>query len=341
MKREALAMAATPMALVVCLAALCLVLPDAHTQAPRPRIAAADFANGSKTGGINEATRALPATGGVIELPCGEINISDTIVIGNGTPTTKSTIDAISLVGCGSGRGDDVAVPSTGATTLKWTGALGGAVLRVGGPIGNVGIYDLQLDGGNSADIGLDIAHSYLSSYKRLSIIHTRAVGLRTQATDYKFPHMVTGNNNNIFESVVVSAIAGGTAAQVGQAMPNTQSIFDSASNTFLNCSFLGGGGTGLELRLADNNSFYQTVMFASGAALKLTGVAGLPASNYFYPGIVIGPITMTGSANAPNFMLPLADTDTPHDPSGFGNFLVGFNAQGQFFGKWAPIPTR
>ncbi len=341
MKHEALTLAAQSMALVVCLAALCFLLPDAHTQAPRPRIAAADFANGSKTGGINEATRALPVTGGIIEAPCGELDISDTIVIGNGTLTAKSTIDSISLVGCGSGRGDDVAKPSAGATTLKWTGAPGGVVLRVAGPVGNVGIFDVQIDGNYAGDVGLDIVHSYLSSYKRLSIIHTRVVGLRTQAVDYKFPAMVTGNNNNIFESVVVSAIAGGTAAQVGQAMPNTQSIFDSASNTFLNCSFLGGGGTGIELRLADNNSFYQTVMFASGAALKLTGVAGLPASNYFYPGIVIGPIVTTGTVNSPNFMLPLADTDTPHDPGGFGNFLVGFNAQGQFFGKWAPIPTR
>ncbi len=327
-----------------CAAALvCFVLlyppwPTAHTQNPHPRIAAADFARGSRTGGINEATRVLPTTAGNIEVPCGEVDIADTLVIGNGTPTTKSTIDSISLVGCGAGRGDDVALPSAGATTLKWTGAPGGTVLRVAGPIGNVGIYDLQIDA-RGADIGLDVAHSYQSSYKRLSIIHSRVVGLRTQAVDYKFPAMVTGNNNNIFESVIVSAIAGGVAGQVGQAVANTQSIFDSASNTFLNCSFVGG----LELRLADNNSFYQTVMMSPIAALKLTGVAGLPASNYFYPGIVIGPIVTEPFgfvAASPNFMLPLADTDTPHDTSNFGN-LVGFNAQGQFFGKWAPIPTR
>lgn len=315
------------------------LIPTAHTQNPHPRIAAANFARGSRTGGINEATRVLPVTGGVIEAPCGEVDIADTLVIGNGTPTTKSTTDAISLIGCGAGRGDDVAVPSAGATTLKWTGAPGGTVLKVAGPIGQVGVYDLQIDA-QAADIGLDIAHSHGSSYKRLSIVHSRVAGFRMQAVDYRFPGMATGNNNNIVESVIVSAIAGGVAGQIGQAVPNTQSIFDSASNTFINCSWVGG----LELRLADNNTFLQNVFMSPIAALKFTGVAGLPASNYFYPGIVIGPIVTEPFgfvAASPNFMLPLADTDTPHDTTNFGNFLLGFNAQGKFFGKWAPIPTR
>ncbi len=333
-------------ALCIPLAVICwhLCTATSHTQNPHPRIIAADYAKGSKTGGINEATRVLPITGGIIETPCGEVDIAETLVIGTGTPTTKSTIDAISLVGCGAGRGDDVAAPPAGATTLKWTGAPGGTVLRVAGPIGNVGIYDLQIDADYKA-IGLDIAHSYQSHFTRVSIIHTRVAGLRTQAVDYKFPLMATGNNNNTFDTVIVSAIASGAAAQIGQAAPNAQSIFDSASNTFINCSFVGGAnGSGLELRLADNNSFYQTVMFSSTAALKLVGVAGLPASNYFYPGIVIGPIVTEPFgfvAASPNFMLPLADTDTPHDTSNFGNFLLGFNAQGKFFGKWDTIPTR
>ncbi len=313
-------------------------------QAPRPRIFAAQFAAGSKTGGINEATRVLPVTGGIIEAPCGEIDIADTLVIGNGTPTTKSTIDSISLLGCGSGRGDDVAIPTAGATTLKWTGAPGGTVLRVAGPIGQVGIYDLQIDA-RGASAGLDVVHSHGSFYRRLNIIHSRVVGLRTQAVDYKFPLMATGNNNNILDSIVVSAIASGAAAQIGQAVANVNSIFDSASNTIINCSFVGGAfGSGLELRLADNNTFVNTQMISTTAALKFVGVAGLPASNYFYPGIVQGPIVPEPFgfvASSPNFMLPLADTDTPHDVSNFGNFLLGFNAQGKFFGKWDTIPTR
>ncbi len=323
--------------------ALYLGSPSVHTQDPHPRIAAADFAKGSRTGGINEATRVLPVTGGIIEVPCGEVDIADTLLIGDGTATTKSTIDSITLAGCGAGRGDDVALPTAGATTLKWTGAPGGSVLKVQGPIGNVGISDLQIDA-RGADIGLDIVHSHDSHYKRLSIIHSRLVGLRTQATDFQFPAMVTGNNNNIFEHVVVSALLGGTAAQVGQAVPSTHSIFDSASNTFLACSFVGGVGVGLELRFADNNSFYQTVMTSSTAALKFTGVGGLPASNSFYPGIVQGPIVAEPFgfvADAPNFMLPLADGDTPHDTSNVGNYLLGFNYRGKFFGKWSPIPTQ
>ncbi len=309
-----------------------------YTQNPRPRLLASEYARGSLTGGINEATRVLPVTGGIIETPCGQIDIGETLLIGSGTPTAKSTIDSISLVGCGSGRGDDVAIPSAGATTLKWTGPAGGTVVKVQGPIGNVGIYDMQIDA-IGAGIGLDIVHSYQSSFKRLSIIHSSQIAIRTQATDFAFPAMVTGNNNNLFESVIISALAGGVAGQIGQGVANTHSIFDSASNEFINCSFVGG----LQLRLADNNTFTHTVMSSPTAALKFTGVAGFPASNTFYQAIVLGPIVAEPFgfvAASPNFMLPLMDGDTPHDLSNVGNYLIGFNYKGKFFGKWSTIPT-
>ncbi len=301
----------------------------------------------SASGGIAEATDDLPANGGTVLLPTGDIKLFQTVTVGQGTATSRSLVNSIGLIGQGSGRGDDEAFPTTGATRLLWMGPAGGTVIKIMGPIGNVIISDLQIDANLStpADIGLDIVHSYSSSYKNLNIIHWNLIGIRSMAVDYNFAAMANGNNGNLFESVVVSASPGGSssvAGQFGQAAPNVNSIFDFASNTFVNCSFRGGAGVGLELRFADNNTFLMSIFGGATAALKFTAVSVFPASNVFFQSPVVGPIIASPSSFvpvSPNFAFPLPDGDAPADLGAIRGYLTGVENTGIWFGVHKNIP--
>jgi len=99
------------------------------------------------TAGIKEALNTIPADGGRVWLPAGPLNIYATIVLGAGTPTTKSEVNSMAIVGQGPGRGQDTAFPADGATTLLWGGATGGTMMKVMGPCGNGTISDLMMDG--------------------------------------------------------------------------------------------------------------------------------------------------------------------------------------------------
>ncbi len=173
----------------------------------------------SATAGIVEAMNMLPADGGAVYLPAGVLTMRATIVVGAATATTRSLINGVHLVGQGSGKGQDVAFPAEGSTTLLWGGAAAGTVVKVLGPVGNVTLEHFQIDANNSANIGLDIVHSFLSSYRDLNIVGWKTIGLRSVAVDYAFASMVTGNNNNVFQSVTVTAGTGTNAQALYEAM--------------------------------------------------------------------------------------------------------------------------
>ncbi len=297
----------------------------------------------SATAGIKEALNSLPADGGQVWMPSGPINIYGTIVLGDGTATLKSTRNSMALVGRGSGRGVDIAFPADGATTLLWAGASGATMMKVAGPVGNGTISDFMLDGQGVAAIGLDIIHSYSWLYRRLTVVGWSSIGMRTMATDFVFSGMVTGNNNNLFDSLIISAGTGDSASvacQFGQPVFNTFSIFDTASNMMMNSTCRSDAGLGTELRFADNNSWYQS----SVGKLKFTKVAaGFPGANVFYQspqGLVTASADLDLTTTNTNLFFPFSSTDTVQDPRTVIKFASGIDTTGSWFGiqKYVPL---
>lgn len=302
------------------------------------------FTVSSASGGIVEAMQILPNTGGQIKAPCGTVNIYQTLIIGRATATAQSTINAIGLIGCGSGRAVDIAIPIAGGTSLVWGGPAGGTVVKVYGPIGNVEIRDLMINGNaGGADIGLDIVHSYLSNYYNLNITGWNAIGVRSMAVDYNFSLMVAGNNSNRFNTVEVSGGYGGAAniaCVFGQAAANTLSSFDFASNYISNTACLGGSGTGAHIRFADNNTFIMSSFNGDVTALKFIAIAatGFPTSNVFIQCPILNSLTATAAfaSVTPNFFYPLTTGEYAQNLTTISPYAAGVDSLGHYFGVQA-----
>ncbi len=299
----------------------------------------------SASGGIKEASNVLPANGGKVFLPTGSTTLYQTLVIGNGTPTSRSLINSVSMVGQGSGRGVDVAFPAVGATTLVWGGPAGGTMLRMAGPIGNSTLEGFQLDGNAVANIGLDIVHSYLSHYKNLNIVGWNSIGVRSVAVDFNFSGMVTGNNNNVFDTVISSAGTGGAgqiACVFGQSAPNVNTIYDFASNDFRNSSCVGGAGIGMSLRFADNNHFSMTNFSGTIAAVKFDSPGNSsPWANVFTQSPLGSPLTASAAfaATSPNLFFPLTTGEYAQDLGAIIGYAAGIDSKGIWFGRLQNSP--
>ncbi len=297
------------------------------------------------TSGIKEALNTIPADGGRVWLPAGKLNIYATIVLGAGTPTTKSEVNSMSLIGQGAGRGADTAFPADGATTLLWGGASGGTMMKVLGPVGDGTVSDMMFDGQGVAAIGLDIVHSYSFLYKKLTIVGWSSIGVRAVAVDYSFSGMAQGCNNNFFDTVLSGAGTGGGGSiggQFGQGAPNVNSIFDFASNIFVNSSFRSDAGTGMELRFADNNVFQMTSMVGPVALHLNSPVAGFPGANVFYQcpmGLITSSAGFDLTSTNVNLFFPLSNTDVAQDVLTLVRFGAGFDFVGKWFGVQRDIP--
>src|SRR6266542_545566 len=94
---------------------------------------------------LNATIASLPTTGGGIRLPGDVYSLDDTVVIGDGTSSVKSTRHGVGLIGAvGRGHGSDELGPRGGATQLVWTGG-SAPMIQVSGPISDVVLKGLFL----------------------------------------------------------------------------------------------------------------------------------------------------------------------------------------------------
>lgn len=301
----------------------------------------------SASGGIVEALWALPATGGMVQMPCGTVSLYQTLVIGNATPTAQSTRQNMRAMGCASASGPDVTIPTGGGTTLTWAGPAGGTMVKVMGPVGNGEFSNVFMDGAGGALIGLDIVHSYKFNYRNVTIADWTSIGLRSMAVDYNFVAMATGNNSNLFENVHVWSQYGtsaAVAAQFGQATFNLVSIFDFASNMILNSSFRHDLGTAIELRFADANTFVMVGAYGANSVkfLQATGNTGFPGSNTFMNSHFAGTMSCSpGSWTIPgakNMFWPLGE-EASINIYDISRCAAGVTHNGRFFGRLRNAP--
>jgi hypothetical protein len=101
---------------------------------------------------IQDAINELGVSGGKVVLPSGVYEIKETIVIGNMTSDSVSSVSGVTLEGAGTGSTGyyHVANPPAGATVLKWIGEPGGTILRINGAEG-CSIRDIAFDGNGLA----------------------------------------------------------------------------------------------------------------------------------------------------------------------------------------------
>ncbi len=245
----------------------------------------------SATGGIEEAMSALPAAGGTVVLPAGNVNLygNPGLTLGNGVGTTQSTVNNILLLG----QGFSSANPSfSSASVLTYAGVSGGTAVRIQGPANTMRLQNVTVDGGGLASILYDHFACANCGLEAVTLRNIAAGGIAHRidaVADYN------GNSaHSFFRDVNVTALASGASClQIGPTALNYNA--GNFSNLFenYNCTYANdvAGSYGVQLGWADNNEFLHSSFVASaqpGAGYPLVHVrqAGtyswLPSENVF-----------------------------------------------------------
>lgn len=229
------------------------------------------------------AIDAAAAAGGgtvVFDLP-GNINISTTLTI---------STTGVKLRGVAGGAEQHY---GTGyPTSLTWTGAAGGTMIRVTSVAGgsnvhveNVGVSDLSLFGNGLANYGIVVdtiqgsrfENNYYDEFLVAGLVLTSTIALGTGSQ----------TQDNLFLQQVFAQ-----RTQTGAAiLLDTGTLGNAAYNTFLGTYISHNDGSAIVILNADNNLFLQTTIFqnvgGAGYGIHLKGSTGAAhdtgaASNFF-----------------------------------------------------------
>lgn len=268
---------------------------------------------------INSAIASLSASGGIVEFPPGVYLTSDTILIGNGTPTTESTVHGITLKGAGSGVGaGESGTQSDGATSIKCTGGswANKALIKVQGVIHNIHLSGLQLNCNYKAYIGVQTVHAYRFTY---SDVYVRLWS--TIAWDFNTQTGVTSFAIGCGAGSLYDCGCQEPALTTAHAMKmdgNDTTVLDCARIHLHQGSYNFGSDAaarGLWLRFADNCFFYGPLFWTVGSGdqlyLEQATNTAYPGGNKFFPP-VITKIGGTSGTGGNLFVGWLSDVDPP-----------------------------
>ncbi len=298
------------------------------------------------TAGLQALFNSVPS-GTTIVLPGGECQISDTITIGNGTASSLSTLQNIKITGQATAASGWWSGAGGTATTLKWIGTTGKAMIHVLGPIGGFVLENLYLDGGVSpgADTLLWLTHLQSSEIHNVNGQHW---GVQAYLVDSWGYPANPPSQNVLFLNVgadncwshSADGLVLGTAVAAGSG--GTSGFY------FVNCTFrvypgLGWGGTGhaIKLRFTDSIVFTNVYFPADGTGVGVLAPSdspGFPMDIVFYAcpgGIDVIPTTPVWQPprNQSIQFLPFLTDDAEPVPNVDG--IGGFSDNGVMFGKW------
>lgn len=239
----------------------------------------------------------LPATGGVVRIPAASscYQISSTITLGNGTNSSNSTRNNISIVGEGEGTSAGQSNQGAkGASCIQWVGAAHGTMIQAAGPITNPVIENVGLYAGasNQADTCVQIIHAFASRVDNVSCSdyagNAYAYNTRTAKTGVTF-------GNAFGQQINSKALAPSSSGAIAIDLDGDTASDSSTYNVkFIGGLYTYGGGTnscGARFAFADNNTMMQIIFnpqnagtgldicFASPGGLK----ASWPHANVFY----------------------------------------------------------
>lgn len=290
---------------------------------------------------LQAAINALPVNGEQpIALPAtppsvGSWCISSTINIGNGSVSGPSTVGGIKIAGAGSGG-----IFGTRGTYIAWCGPSGGTMIAINGPIENVSIDGINLNGENIASTILDIKSLRFSVLKNIYANGFTGIGVKVRGLpatgmlnfmmDWSLLYITTELNNTIavdFDGVLSSST-------------------DTWLSTVRNSRFESHGTNGVALRLgfSDNILFEQLHAEASGsggcgvkfdASTSGTGGNGFPKGHLFVKSAITSTCTVEDASHtiSTNSFVDYGTTDgeiIPTHPK-----LIGVTETGQTFNGW------
>lgn len=267
--------------------------------APRSAVVwAHEFA--SLTGGaqIQAALNSLPATGGTVLLAPGTYDVSTTLTLGTGGVGVASSRHGVILQG--------VALPSSqGADSpvrLRWTGASGGTLLRVQGPLIGWGVSNLHLDGNGLAAKSLEVVSGEMGACHNLVCTGHTLAGIYSTAVPVFAPLPNTNSMHNQWTNIRIFHSAPAGANSAGVLLQTTGPTSNTCVNTFTGLFVVVQGVPGYALYLGgtDTNTFYNTHLFTDATALgnivldhSNPGSALWPCGNNFY-GLVMSAYGVT-----------------------------------------------
>jgi hypothetical protein len=322
----------------------------------------------AKGDGITDDTAAfisaisyITLNGGTIFAPPGTYIISNTLVFGNGSPTSQSTIYGIGMIGSGSGGGVTTS-PSPGITHFKWVGPSDRPMMSILGPIASVQMSGFLLDGNGLAQDGIWEIYMHGSQWSDIFTISVlRAHWFRTRwlTNPIGSNPFVEGSSSNIFSNCGCSSgsVTAPTGTLWGLIMggnPNdptdrtSNNTSDPYNSVFLKCRFrMDGANSSIaaEFRYTDSNVFMLCDFVGQyGIAVAQNPnqttfpsaffYSCFPAGNTFTPGGQYGSLATIGAYvnnGATMMFMPHGDfNNDPGIPSGaYFPWAGGFDVYG------------
>ena len=212
----------------------------------------------SATAGIQEAINAGPDRGARTIIPAGTHNLEGTIHVGNGTISAFGTKNQMTIMGMGDGAGLNEAALG-GATHLSWVTPDAKTMIHFHGPVSQITLRDLFLNGNNVAATGVHLFHAHRHNVQRLTIVRVADFGMIIDA--HPSPSLfATGGGNGYLQDVhitnlPVSSVTGfliGSNDRDGGPTAGLQFF-----RAFVRCGAGDTGGIGFRFRFTDSHTLY------------------------------------------------------------------------------------
>lgn len=221
------------------------------------------------------ALAALDSRGGIIWVPSGKYQLSNTFIIGNGTAAQDSTTQCIRIVGSGlPKRGyaqTQQAFADYSGSVLYRTGAATGPIIQFDGPLGGCGISDIYINANNIA------SHCLLTKncekFNATNCHFSSATHIGWEVTSHQNvsrSYHQPNSSNIIVDSCVFDNWSYGatniklTGDLVGQGS-DTNLMYMTNSNFIIS----GLGGTGIHFLFCDSSTFSNISCYRSPTPLS------------------------------------------------------------------------
>ena len=247
---------------------------------------------------IQAAIDALPANGGDILLPPGVLAIASTIVV------SKSNVRLLGVGG--DNRHDTAPFILNAGSRLKWTGAVGGTMLRFTSTSGasnpkmtGGGLKGVVLDAAAVAGRCLEIWSWNSGRFEDLLLYDPTIVAL-----DFDVVASLADARDaqeNVFSRIWITALSGSAdGVRMGSSTPGANPSY----NTFANLVVQVNTGTGIALSNCDNNHFKHTRVTPTGGGNAVvfngsnTNAAYVARDNVFDHLTTASPVIVRGTTS-------------------------------------------